>query len=264
MSEELRFESISSMLKSFKVDIPAQEVASWAVQNKISEQGLDAISGMCSLIQDRRNDKIITTLVRMSRLPQKNAKLFSNFDFRDLGTEAVKNLVSLNTLSFLEAKRNVIMIGPPGTGKTHIAQAIGNECCRKGYKTYFIKMGELKDKFAAAIVSQKTGRLLNALAKYTCFIIDEAGYCQFNKEETRLLFQLIDRIDAKQMGSIVITSNKELADWEPLFSDLDALECTLDRIWNNAICIRFSGASYRGKNNTSMYLDFTGGITTNV
>lgn len=67
------------------------------------------------------------------------------------------------------------------------------------------------------------------------------------KEEARLLSQLIDRIDAKQMGSIVITSNKELADWEPLFSDLYALECTLNRIRNNAICIRFSGARLQGK-----------------
>lgn len=264
MNPEDDFENISSMLAELKIDIPASDLAAWSLQNKVCAQSIADISKIISLMVESKKQKIISTLTRMSRLPQQNAKLFSNFELRDLGPEARKNLGSLEALSFLSAKRNIIMIGPTGTGKTHIAQAIGNECCRKGFKTYFIKMEELKDRFASAIASQSTGSLLNSLSKYTCLIIDEVGYCQFNKEETRLLFQLIDRIDSKQMGSLVITSNKELSDWDSLFTDLDALECTLDRIWNNAICIRFSGASYRGRNNTSMYLDFTGGIKTNI
>lgn len=264
MKMESDFEAISQILENLQMGIPAADIAAWSLQNKVCEQSLTDIGKLLELLADMKQQKIISTLTKMSRIPQKNAKLFSNFDLRDLGQDARNSLGSLSTLSFLEAKRNVIMIGPTGTGKTHIAQAIGNECCRKGYKTYFIKMGELKDRFATAIVTQKTGSMLNSLAKYTCLIIDEAGYCQFNREETRLLFQLIDRIDSKQLGSIVLTSNKELSDWEPLFTDLDALECTLDRIWNNAICIRFSGSSYRGRNNTSIYLDFTGGITTNI
>lgn len=260
MIEDSKFVELSSQFKELKVDAAPSELASWAMQNAVNEEELKKLEALNNFLLEKKRNNIVETLRKMSRLPQKAPKLFSNFELRDLGREAQKKIEALKTLSFIEAKKNVIMIGPTGTGKTHLAQAIGNECCAKAMKAYFIKMSELQEKFHNAIVQQTTGKLLNALSKYSCFIIDEAGYGQFNTEETRLFFQLIDRIDSKQIGSIIVTSNKELSDWEPLFSDLDALECTLDRIWNNAICITFSGRSYRGKDNEQLTFDFSGGF----
>ena len=105
---------------------------------------------------------------------------------------------ALKALPFINAKRNVIMIGPTGTGKTHLAMAIGNQCCDNNMKAYFIKMGELKDRFHAAILAERQGRYLNGLSKYSCLIIDEIGYCRFDKAETLMFFQLIDRINLKE------------------------------------------------------------------
>lgn len=265
-NETIPFENqiarISKLTEEVGRDMLPSEIAAWALMNQMSGHELDCVESMLTLMLDKKKELVRATLAKMSRIPQKNPRTFSNFETRNLGPEAMRNLKSFETLSFIEAKRNVIMIGPTGTGKTHIAQAIGNACCQRGLKTFFIKMEELKTRFATAINAKKTGSLLTSLSKYSCLIIDEAGYCQFSREETMMLFQLIDKYDAKTYGSIVLTSNKELSTWNTLFSDLDALECTLDRIWNNAICVKFSGQSYRGRTNDTMNFDFGGGLAT--
>ena len=84
-------------------------------------------------------------------------------------------------------------------------------------KAYFIKMDELKEKFRAAIQQERLGKYLDGLAKYSCLIIDEAGYCHFDKDETLMFFQLVDRISLKEKGSIVLTSNKDTSTWQELF-----------------------------------------------
>ena len=117
-------------------------------------------------------------------------------------------------------------------------------------------MDELKDKFHDAIIGEKTGKLLNGLSKYSCLIIDEVGYCKFNRQETLLFFQLIDRVSIKETGSIVLTSNKDLSQWPELFDEDDALECTIDRLWDKAICMTFSGQSHRGSDREQIELNF--------
>lgn len=134
--------------------------------------------------------------------------------------------------------------------------AIGNECCSNKMKAYFIKMDELKDKFYDAIVGEKTGKLLNGLSKYSCLIVDEVGYCKLNRQETLLFFQLVDRIGLKETGSIVLTSNKDLSQWPEVFDEDDALECAIDRLWDKAICMTFSGQSHRGSDREQIELNF--------
>ena len=87
-------------------------------------------------------------------------------------------------------------------------------------------------------------------------IIDEIGYCHFDKAETLMFFQLIDRINLKESGSIVLTSNKDTSTWQELFEEDDTLECTMDRLCDTAICLTFSGCSYRGKGRERINLDF--------
>ena len=108
---------------------------------------------------------------------------------------------------------------------------------------------------SSCCVSRSSSRL-NGLSKYYCLIIDEVGYCKFNREETLLFFQLIDRISLKETGSIVLTSNKDLSQWNGLFDEDDALECAIDRLWDKAICLTFSGSSHRGNDREKVELNF--------
>ena len=91
-------------------------------------------------------------------------------------------------------------------------------------------------------------------------IIYEVGYCTLDKDETRPFFQMVDRLSTSGSRSVILTSNRDVSDWSEFFSDMDALECALDRLCDNAICISFSGESYRGRGRSTVSLDFTNPI----
>ena len=244
MSAELKLPFNADDMKSYMIDCPSQP------------EDLDIIHRFLNAMVRKKRATAIATLKRLSRIPQKSPSTFDNFDMDRLCAEARKQVNSLKALPFISAKRNVIMIGPTGTGKTHLAMAIGNQCCDNNMKAYFIKMGELKEKFHNAILAERQGKYLSGLSKYSCLIIDEIGYCHFDKAETLMFFQLIDRINLKETGSIVLTSNKDTVSWQELFEEDDALECTMDRLCDTAICLTFSGCSYRGKGRERINLDF--------
>ena len=151
-------------------------------------------------------------------------------------------------LDLVYAHRNLAFIGPPGTGKTHLAQAFGYECCQQGLKTYFIKMSELRDRFTAARRNGKEASCLNGLVRPACLIIDEVGHCEFDKENTRLFFDMVDRRYNRQgCNNIIFTSNKNPALWKENFNEDDDLLCALDRIFDDATVFNIRGESYRGK-----------------
>lgn len=253
-------EMIAARLENLHVDFSASEIGAWALKEKMNEATLSAIFLFVDAVTEKADMKAQEMMIRLSRLPQKAPKLFSTFDTSRLPDDSRKAVSALEALSFIPAARNIIMVGPTGTGKTHLAEAIGNECCRRRMRTYFIKMQELKDRFHSSVIAGSTGRLLSGFLKYQCIIIDEVGYCTLDKDETRLFFQMIDRLSTRGSGSVILTSNRDVSDWSEFFSDMDALECALDRLCDNAIYISFSGESYRGRGRTSVSLDFSNPI----
>ena len=159
-------------------------------------------------LRDKKEQTTIQTILRMSRLPQKVPKTFDNFDFsvlRGKGLADLEKLEAIRTLAPIYAHRNLAFIGPAGTGKTHLAQAFGYECCRNGLKTYFIKASELRDKFTTARRTEKTAIMLTSLVRPSCLIIDEIGHCEFDKLTARnatpaLQFGQIDMIQGKRFS----------------------------------------------------------------
>ena len=127
------------------------------------------------------------------------------------------------------------------------------ECCQQGLKTYFIKASELRDKLTNARKAGKTASCLNSLVRPSCLIIDEIGHCEFDRENTRLFFDLVDRRYNKE-GSFntVFTSNKNPARWRDIFNEDDALLCALDRIFDDAELFKIRGESFRGKQLVTM------------
>lgn len=239
---------INECFKTLKLDITSSELATLAEMHSLDNQQLDSIKVLMEYLREKKIQTTIQTILKMSRLPQKNQKTFDNFDFSVIKGRDVDKLKALPSLSAIYAHRNLAFIGPAGTGKTHLAQAFGYECCKHGMKTYFIKMSELRDRFTAARRAGKEASVLNGLVRPSCLIIDEVGHCEFDKENTRLFFDLIDRRYNKEGNyNIVFTSNKNPSQWRENFNEDDALLCALDRIFDDATVITIRGESFRGK-----------------
>ena len=242
------FETVEEHSRILKLDFSSVEFAQMAEEYDFSEDSVEAVGRVFAYMKRKKVDTTIHTLLKMSRLPLKDPKTFENFDFSVIRGRDADRLKGLSTLSAIYAHKNLAFIGPAGTGKTHLAQAFGYECCQHGMKTYFIKMSELRDKFTAARRVGKEASALNGLVRPSCLIIDEVGHCEFDKENTRLFFDLIDRRYNKEGNfNIVFTSNKSPSQWRRNFDEDDALLCSLDRIFDDATVFNIKGESFRGK-----------------
>lgn len=245
---ESAFEAVERNSNILRVDFSSAEFAFLAQEYDLSSEAIEAVSMIFRYLGKKKTETTINTILKMSRLPLKDPKTFENFDFSVIKGRDVERLKSLPSLSAIYAHRNLAFIGPAGTGKTHLAQAFGFECCKRGMKTYFIKMSELRDRFTAARRAGKEASVLNGLVRPSCLIIDEVGHCEFDKENTRLFFDLIDRRYNKEGNfNIVFTSNKNPSLWRGNFNEDDALLCALDRIFDDATVFNIKGESFRGK-----------------
>ena len=246
--KETIFEQVAAAASVLKLDLSAEEFALFAEDQEFSETGLEAVQMLFSYLSEKKQQTTIQTLLKLSRLPTKVPKTFENFDFSLLKGKDVERLKVLASLNAIYSHRNLAFIGPAGTGKTHLAQAFGYACCQHGLKTYFIKASELRDRFTAARRSGKTDSCLNGLVRPSCLIIDEIGHCAFDKENTRLFFDLIDRRYNKEGSfNMIFTSNKNPALWREDFEEDATLLCTLDRIFDDATVFKLRGESFRGK-----------------
>ena len=209
---------------------------------------IEAVEKVFGYLRDKKVERTIDMYLRTSRLPSKAPKTFDNFDFSAIKGKHVDRLEALPSLNAIHAHKNLAFIGPPGTGKTHLAQAYGYACCQNLLKTYFIKMTELRDRLTTARRNDKVASCLNGLVRPACLIIDEVGHCEFDKENTRLFFDMIDRrYNREGCNNIIFTSNKNPSQWKDNFNEDDDLLCALDRIFDDATVFNIRGDSYRGK-----------------
>lgn len=245
---ETVFETITSAASALNLDFSSQEFAGFAEDHDFSGEAIEAVSAVFAYLKEKKQMTTVTTLLKMSRLPTKEPKTFENFNFSLLKGKDVERVKALPSLAAIYSHRNLAFIGPAGTGKTHLAQAFGYACCQHGMKTYFIKASELRDRFTAARRTGKTDSCLSGLVRPSCLIIDEIGHCAFDKENTRLFFDLIDRRYNKEGNfNLIFTSNKNPALWREDFDEDATLLCALDRIFDDATVFKLRGESFRGK-----------------
>lgn len=251
MNQPMNIFAFNDSASSFKIlglDMDLMEYSAYLEDNGFSHDQMNAIDQFLEHLREKKVRNTIDMYLRTSRLPQKVPKTFENFDFSVIRGKHVDRLKALSDLNAIRAHRNIAFIGPPGIGKTHLAQAYGYECCQNGFKTYFIKMSELRDKFTTARRNGKEASCLNGLVRPACLIIDEVGHCEFDKDNTRLFFDMIDRRYNRQgCNNIIFTSNKNPSQWKHNFNDDDDLLCALDRIFDDATVFNIRGDSYRGK-----------------
>ena len=245
---ETMYECADSCMKVLKLDMSGQELAMVAQENHYSSEQLKAITEVLRYLKEKKEQTVVTTLLRTSRLPLTEPKTFENFDFTRIHGKDADALKNLPALTEVFARINIALIGPPGTGKTHISKAIGRECCNHGMKTYFLKATELNEKLTNARRFGHEEGVIRSLVKPTCLIIDEVGRCVFDTENTRMFFDIVDRRYSKEgPNTMIFTSNMTPDKWCDYFTEESSLLCALDRLFDNAKVFMIKGDSYRGR-----------------
>ena len=192
--------------------------------------------------------------VRSARLPQ--VKTLDDFDFSFQRSVKREQIMHLAQLDFLREKKNIIFLGPPGTGKTHLSIALAVQAARRGYRVQFATAQEWVTRLAKA---KRQGRLddeLEKLGRIPLLIVDEVGYIPFDPEAASLFFSLVS--SRYERSSLIVSSNKTFSSWADIFGDPIAVAALVDRLVHHAEVIVMRGESYRLKGKGKEILESEG------
>jgi len=172
-------------------------------------------------------------------------KPLETFDLNAVPDLDIRLLRELAGCGYIKERRNIIFLGRSGTGKTHLATALGIEACKNNYKTRFVSCYGLVNELLEAGKERELSRIMQRHARCDLLILDELGYIPFSKEGSELLFQVLAQ--RHEIGSVMITTNLGFADWTQVFGDPVMTAALLDRLTHKAHIISCTWESYRLK-----------------
>ncbi|EWG08333.1 IS21-like element helper ATPase IstB [Cytobacillus firmus] len=210
---------------------------------------LEFLEATLSFELKRREEKNREKRLKKAKFPY--YKTLDEFKIAEQQSLSTRQLEQLKELTWLEQQYNMILLGPPGVGKTHIAIGLGLEAIQNGYKVSFYTMGELINILKTQEYLRKSQLQLKAIKEADLIIIDDLMYMAMDQREANLFFHLIN--DLYERSSIILTSNKGPEQWGELMGDKGITTAILDRLLHKVEVIHLNGESYRIKNRRTIF-----------
>jgi DNA replication protein DnaC len=192
--------------------------------------------------ESRRTGRV-ERLLRESRLLME--KSLSSLDLKRLPPKAAQQVRSLLEGGFVDRNENVLIFGNPGSGKTHVACALGQELVRAGRRVMFATCGLMVQDLLAAKRDLKLRGFLKKNSRYEVLILDDIGYVQYSREEMEVLFSLL--AERYERGSVILTSNLPFSGWESIFKDPMTTAAAIDRLVHHSVILELNVPSYRAE-----------------
>jgi DNA replication protein DnaC len=215
-----------------------------ATLRRIEQGEIDGIEALDQLlIEERtvRENRRVRTALTLARLT--TVKSLAGFDFAFQPSLDKKRILALAELTFIDRAEVVHLLGPPGTGKTHLASALAIEAVKAGRSVYFSNLADI----VASLAKAERDGVLRERIRYLCrpalLVVDEIGYLPITPGGGNLFFQLVNARYEK--GAMILTSNRGFAEWGEIFGDAVVATALLDRLLHHAVVVQIEGSSYR-------------------
>jgi len=211
---------------------------------------LEAIDALLAEEFTLRENRRVKTALVMARLS--TIKTLAGFDFSFQPSLDKNRIMALAELNFIDRTEVLHLVGPPGTGKSHLSVALGVEAIKAGRSVYFTTLADLIGVLAKAEREGSLREKIRFLCRFALLIVDEIGYLPVTPGGGNLFFQLVNARYEK--GAMILTSNRGFAEWGELFGDPVVATALLDRLLHHAIVIQMEGSSYRLRQHADLVL----------